>query len=339
MKIKIIGAGLFGCCIAHELFKSGHDVTLIEQDSDIMQRASKCNHNRIHFGYHYPRSTTTAKQSLNGLISFLINFRESIVSHFPNYYMVAKNGSNVTSKEYIEFCENVGISYDIKFPSDKIINKNLIDLSIRVNEPVFDYNILKSLVKKQLEGVNLKLNTSFDGNLNDCDYIINTSYANINNVNKLIKAPELNLKFQDVVVPIFKMNYPPIGITIMDGPFCSIMPKGNNDNTFLLYNPKYSVLKESLINNFENLDFDENNIYNKSQEYLPFLSKVKPCGYWRTIRALPINNDDARVSEIITPNSCPKLINVISGKVTTCYKIAIEIKNLIENNSKKEIII
>ena len=32
----IIGAGLFGCCIAKELFNYGHDVTLIEKDSDII---------------------------------------------------------------------------------------------------------------------------------------------------------------------------------------------------------------------------------------------------------------------------------------------------------------
>ena len=46
-RIKIIGAGLFGCVIGYELSKAGHDITIIEQDSDIMQRASKCNHNFI----------------------------------------------------------------------------------------------------------------------------------------------------------------------------------------------------------------------------------------------------------------------------------------------------
>ena len=63
-KIKVIGAGIFGCCISIELAKSGYEVVLVEQDSDIMQRASKLNHNRIHFGFHYPRSPKTARQSL-----------------------------------------------------------------------------------------------------------------------------------------------------------------------------------------------------------------------------------------------------------------------------------
>ena len=102
-RIKIIGAGLFGCVIGYELSKAGHEVVIIEQDSDIMQRASKCNHNRLHLGYHYPRSVETAKQSLDGLVTFLTNYKDAIVSHFPNYYMIAKWNSHVTSKEYIDF--------------------------------------------------------------------------------------------------------------------------------------------------------------------------------------------------------------------------------------------
>ena len=105
-RIKIIGAGLFGCAIAYELQRVGHDIIIIEQDNDIMQRASKANHNRLHLGYHYPRSIETAEQSLDGLISFLTNYRKAIVSHFPNYYMIAKDNSHVSAKEYIKFCKN-----------------------------------------------------------------------------------------------------------------------------------------------------------------------------------------------------------------------------------------
>ena len=63
----------------------------------------------------------------------------------------------------------------------------------------------------------------------------------------MLGLPNLDLKFQDVIVPIFKMKHSPIGLTIMDGPFCSIMPRGNRKNEFLLYNPKYSVISESKI--------------------------------------------------------------------------------------------
>ena len=75
-KIAIVGAGIFGCSIALELDKEGYQILLFEKEEDIMLKATKNNHNRIHYGYHYPRSLETTKQSLDGLISFLANYSE-----------------------------------------------------------------------------------------------------------------------------------------------------------------------------------------------------------------------------------------------------------------------
>ena len=320
-KIKIIGAGIFGCVIGYELQRAGHNITIIEQDNDIMQRASKANHNRLHLGYHYPRSIETAEQSLGGLVSFLTNYRKAIVSHFPNYYMIAKQNSNVSADEYIKFCDDVGIDYIYEMPDELIINKELIDLSINTSETIFDYDILKSLVKEFVKDIDIKFNTVFDGNIDDCDYLINTSYAGINKVNKMLGVPELKLKFQDVVVPYFKMDTKPFGVTIMDGPFCSVLPKGNNPNEFLLYSPEHSLMKDG------KLDID--NIYKQSERYFPFLKNVKRLGYWRTERVLPINDNDERLSEIFTHKEHPKVINVLAGKVSTCHIIGQKIRKLI----------
>jgi len=320
-KIKIIGAGLFGCIIGYELQRAGHDITIIEQDNDIMQRASKANHNRLHLGYHYPRSTETAKQSLDGLISFFTNYKKAIISHFPNYYMIAKDNSHVSAEEYIKFCNEVKIDYTKDMPHKSLVNPELIDLSINTDETVFDYDILKSLVKNLIKNINIEFNTKFDGNIEDCDYLINTTYANINKINKLLGVPEIKLKLQDVAIPYFKMNSKPFGLTIMDGPFCSVMPKGSNPNQFLLYSVEHSLVKNN------NLDID--NIYKQSEKYFPFLKNVERLGYWRTERALPINNNDERLSEIFTYRDHPKIINVLSGKVSTCHKIGQQIKRIV----------
>ena len=340
-KIKVIGAGIFGCCIASELSKTGYEVVLIEQDSDIMQRASKLNHNRIHFGFHYPRSPKTARQSLEGLITFLLQFKDSIVSDFPNYYMVSKKNSRVTTEEYIYFCDRLGIGYDYEYPEEYLVDRERIDSSLRVREYVFDYDILQSLVKSQLKDVDLRLNTVFDGKTDGYDYIINTSYSNTNIISKQLGISQLSLKFQDVIVPIFKMNHEKIGLTIMDGPFCSVMPKGNNKNEFLLYHPKYSVVSESSKNNLGDIDVDKaiKKIYIDSQKFYPFLTDIVPIDYWRTIRALPINDNDSRTSEIFMNSKKSNYINVLAGKISTCIKVALEIRNIVKNGIKKEIIV
>ncbi len=51
MKIAVVGAGIFGCSIALELDKCGYEVILFEKEEDILLKASKHNHNRIHYGY------------------------------------------------------------------------------------------------------------------------------------------------------------------------------------------------------------------------------------------------------------------------------------------------
>ena len=91
MRIVVLGGGIFGIVIAEYLSKSKHnDVILIEKSSDLLTKASKVNQNRIHFGYHYPRSYDTAVQALNSLNSFYTRFSKSLVSDFKNYYLVSK---------------------------------------------------------------------------------------------------------------------------------------------------------------------------------------------------------------------------------------------------------
>jgi len=328
-KVLIIGAGIFGCAIGYELDRAGHHVTIQEKDSDIMMGASKLNHNRIHFGYHYPRSLETAKQSLDGFEYFIEHYSDALISGFPNFYMVAKDGSNVSASEYIDFCEKLRLNhiYD-NYPGDDLVNKSKLSLSVKVFEYVYDYDILKKLVREKINGIDLRLNESFD-DVDGYDYIVNTSYANVNNINKKLGVDTLNLNFQDVVVPIFKMDSKPFGLTIMDGPFCSVMPKGNNKNQFLLYNPKYSVLRESDENNFDDGEFDIELIYKESEKYFPFLSHVEPDGYWRTVRALPKNTDDSRLSEIFFDDKNSNVITILSGKITTCHKVGLELAKML----------
>ena len=66
-------------------------------------------------------------------------------------------------------------------------------------------------------------------------------------------------------------------------------------------------------------------IKKNSSEFFPFLKNAKFDGYWRTNRAIPITNNDQRLSEIITYKKNVNFITVFSGKVTTAVKIAKQI--------------
>ena len=107
----------------------------------------------------------------------------------------------------------------------------------------------------------------------------------------------------------------------MDGPFCSVLPRGDIKNQFLLYSVEHSLMQDG------KLDIDT--IYKESEKYLPFLSSVERLGYLRTERALPVNDNDERLSEIFTYKDHPKIISVLSGKVSTCHKLGQEIRKMI----------
>lgn len=329
-KVAIIGAGIFGCSIALELDKEGFEVILFEKDLDVMLGASKNNHNRIHYGYHYPRSLETTKQSLDGLLSFLANYSESVVFGFKNYYAIAKDLSLSTAAQFKEFCKEAGISYKIQSPDRNIMNPDLISESYLVEEPIYDWNKLQSIIKTKLakSNINLRLNTDFLSSNESFDFVINCTYSNINEICKSVNVHELSFHRQDVIIPIFEANIEKIGLTVMDGPFCSIMPKGLERNRFLLYHAKYSVVEETLNEPLKlNADINASNkiIIDDSKKYFPFLNEANIIGQLRTCRAIPINNNDQRLSEVITYQENPNFITVFSGKVTTAVKIAKQI--------------
>lgn len=336
MKILIIGAGIFGVVSSLVLSEdTSHEVTLIEKTNDILTKASRCNHNRLHLGYHYPRSIETAQQSLIGMSSFFVNFKEAINTSFDNYYMIEKNGK-VTADEYIKFCDELNVGYKKQWPSIKINSKNL-DLSIVTQEPVFDFDIIKSILKRKLSNsrINLILNTEVKTKeiCEPYDVIINSTYASLNDINTIFNLEPIIMRFQDVVVPILEIKIPSIGVTIMDGPYCSVMPMGFSTNKFLLYHAKYSVLNEQLGTTFknDNYKFCYETLLKKSLEYFEFLTDAKYIDCYRTIRALPVNNNDARVTlkEIQITNN-KKIINIISGKISTCWSTAYELKRMLK---------
>ena len=78
MKVAVIGAGWMGAHISNVLNIKGYDVKIFESKKKIFLGMSGHNTNRLHMGYHYPRSLITRKQSINGYNKF--------IKEYPNLY-------------------------------------------------------------------------------------------------------------------------------------------------------------------------------------------------------------------------------------------------------------
>jgi len=276
-----------------------------------------------------------------------------MVTQFPNYYAIAKEGSLTSTTEFIDFCDKVGIAYEEDFPDKNLLNRSMVDSCFKVPEPIFDYNILKRIIFEKLRnlrslnvildscctGIRKKANL-FEVRIGDkfkeYDVVINATYSSINQINSMLGLKLNRLRFEDVFIPYFLYPCDKFGLTVMDGPFCSVMPKGNNKNEFLLYHVQHSVKSKQIGELIElkkqditNADFEK--IFQDSKRFYPFLKDATQFGYWQTTRAVYDNTQDARVTELYEYPTLDNYFTVLSGKITTCIKLASKLKNIIKS--------
>ena len=148
MKIAVIGGGIFGVTTAFMLANENH-VELFEKNNDILKAASGANQYRVHRGYHYPRSKETVLEIMKSENSFKEIFSEAIVSHYEHYYCVAKKNSLTSAKQFVDFCDKYGLV--INEAELDCVQKDSIDLCVRVKESVYDPKKLKKLSLDKLK--------------------------------------------------------------------------------------------------------------------------------------------------------------------------------------------
>jgi hypothetical protein len=130
---------------------------------------------------------------LDGLLSFFANYSESISFGFKNYYSIAKENSLTSPSQFKEFCIEAGISYKIEYPDSLLMNPELIAETYLVEEPVYDWTKLQSLVKVKLSksSIQLRLQSDFLKFTENFDFVINCTYSNINELNKYMNVHEM----------------------------------------------------------------------------------------------------------------------------------------------------
>ena len=82
----IIGAGLYGLYSADYCGKRGEKVLVLEYDDTPFRRATYINQARVHMGYHYPRSYSTAIKSAHYFNRFMEDYDFCVLTKFDQVY-------------------------------------------------------------------------------------------------------------------------------------------------------------------------------------------------------------------------------------------------------------
>lgn len=229
MRVAVVGGGVFGCTIAVDLARAGAQVSLYEARSDILQGATARCQARLHRGYHYPRSDSTATAARDASELFETRYPEAVATAPYHYYAIAP-GSLTTPDEYLAFCDRLSLPYKIV---DNPPRLHGVDLCVEVDEAIVSVPVLSRLLRRDLAraGVRLHFGLRTDPEyLDDYDLIVMTTYG----------QPWLHpLRYEICEVAVVELGrYGGESYVIQDGPFTSLDPyKG----LYILYDVVHSV--------------------------------------------------------------------------------------------------
>ncbi len=245
----IIGGGLFGVYAAYYLSSLGAKVAVVEKESGLMKKASIVNQARLHGGYHYPRSVATARMSDENKQRFTEEHRDFILADYEKYYAIDRFGSFTDAAQFERFCAHIGLPCRREF-DHPLFNYRRLEAVYRTVEYTFDPILIAQYYRELLErsnGVELLLShrlkkvniagsnwelTLVDQQNNtskelEAPQVINATYSASNTVNHLFGLSEIDLMHEIAEMAfVTSPEMAGIGLTVMDGPFGSIMPYG-----------------------------------------------------------------------------------------------------------------
>jgi hypothetical protein len=331
MKIGIIGAGFYGCFFALKLSK-GNNVTIYEKSNKLLCNAATNNQNRLHLGYHYPRSKSTIAQVVDAYNDFKNEFSDCVRFVKKNVYAIHKD-SNIDFDEYCKIYDYYNLDHSIMNKNDKTWNlfksKKNISGCLLTKEGIIDSEMVSRKLSSQiLSNKNIAVLCNYtvnDKNIEkikkENDIVINCTYNQpfIGFVNKKIET-----KHENCLIAIMKdPKYSNVGLTIMDGPFCSLYPSTRNRFTLssVIYTP---FQKENLFNYFD-LKKQLYKIINHGNDYFRFSENLKLEGYYIGKKTKIKKDINDQRESIVTREG--NMISVFSGKVSAAMSVYKKVKD------------
>jgi glycine/D-amino acid oxidase-like deaminating enzyme len=350
----IIGAGFYGSAIAIYLARERglKNVVLIEREPALMQRASYNNQARVHNGYHYPRSFTTAYRSRINLPRFIGDWPDIVKQDFTKLYAIARRNSKVTAKQFERFCRDIEAPIQRAEPSlRKLFEPHLIEEVFLVQEFAFDSTRLADWARRSLSecGVQIRyqsevtaISRNTTGTLNiatrdaegaqqqlACRYVINCTYSGLNQ----FASTQAELKQEITEMPLLKLpaGLDELGITVMDGPFFSIMPfpaRGLHTLSHVRYTPHLHWPDQPGINPYDKLaqyhrETRVDHMLRDVERYIPTIRQaeyVESLFEVKTVLQMTEGND-ARPIFFEKHTALPGTYSVLGGKIDNIYDV------------------
>lgn len=354
----VIGGGFYGATIAVYLAKQRglKRIVLVEQESALMTRASFNNQARVHNGYHYPRSFTTAYRSRINLPRFVADWPSAVHKNFTKLYAVARRNSKVTARQFDRFCRDIGAPLESAPPPLKsLFDPRLIEEVFLVEEYAFDSTQLAGWATRELQesSVQLRFRTrvteiskAIDAPLQvitrnensrierlPCNRVFNCTYSGLNTFAG--NFPGLSTGLKHEITEMALMQMPPalegLGVTVMDGPFFSIMPfPARNLHTLshVRYTPHLNWQDNAGVDPYDKLkqykyESRTDRMIRDAGRYIPALLGARHVDSLLEVKTVLLKNegDDGRPILFEEHWQLPGCFSVLGGKIDNIYDV------------------
>lgn len=241
----IIGAGLYGLYSALLCGSRRQNILVLECDPTPFRRATYINQARVHQGYHYPRSISTALKSAGYFARFNKDFDFCINREFEKVYATSSEYSWSDGGQFKKFCKAANIFCEELNP-DRFFKPGMCDGAFLTREYTYDAKVLMNYYLEKLQAlknVTISYGVKIDriersqnhydifteeGKCFRSDYVLNAAYAGTNQILDMAGFEKFGIKYElcEIILCDVNEKLDQYGFTVMDGPFFSIMPFG-----------------------------------------------------------------------------------------------------------------
>ena len=242
----IIGAGLYGLYSALFCCRKGQHVAVLECEDGPFKRATYINQARVHQGYHYPRSISTAMKSAGYFERFNRDYAFCINREFDQIYATSSQYSWSDGRQFKKFCEAAGIPCEELY-AENYFKPGMCDGVFRTREYTYDAMILRDYLVDELAKYPKEAEIFYGAKVSAIEkhtdayvvrteegkefrsgFVLNAAYAGTNQVLEMAGFEKFKIKYElcEIILCDVNEKLKGVGFTVMDGPFFSIMPFG-----------------------------------------------------------------------------------------------------------------
>ena len=283
---------------------------------------------------------------------------------FDQIYATSSHFSWTNAGEFRRFCRAAGIRCDDVAP-ERYFNPGMCDGAFLTTEYTYDAQVLKEWFLQELAklpNVTMLYNHRPEsiravgdvwqvgaGDVAaEAPFILNATYAGVNDIHAMLGLPPFGIKYEkcEIILCTVDERLKNTGITVMDGPFFSLMPFGQTglhsltSVTFTPHETSYDPVATFPCQQESGGLCRPGSLYNcnecpaRPKSAWPYMSQLARkylreeygFAYRGSLFSMkPILKaseiDDSRPTVVRVMNTSPMLVSVLSGKINTVYDL------------------